>query len=536
MANNQYNFLDYAGLSLFWNNVKSIIEENELATAAALTNLDTRVDNLEGSKADKVHTHYYAGSTSVGGAANWLLGNYTGNGGRQQPNYFGVNKVGALMMNTPINGNSEYKDFLIMDCYSGSDVGGAVAFGVNRQSLGAYIMRSAAGRETWGESAELLGTHNYTSYTVKKDGTGASGTWGIGITGNAATATKIGTSTVGSITLPVYINSGTPTAIHAFPESYLSWGGSPIEGHISPIDAACCDDLGNNKLAFLPADCITIEYTTDGGSTWIDYGAGDDQKISLVTYGNIPFYIGKGLGTMTNSNCSNYQVRITVSAVNSSGICKIYTDPQKLLINYSSQGAYGGKVKLETQTLGDYENNEDVWSTMGTYRVEGYSGWNSIPLGFAFGGFEGQSSNIAKLRLTLSITSVNPGESYTNFASILGIRLIGINLWITPSIMSSRGHLYAYDAYQNADFPAAVKATNFRISGGTSSQFLKADGSIDSNTYSKSGHTHAGFEVTLTGYSRRDSYEEIKSTDTVNQAIAKLEGALSGLEALLASI
>lgn len=52
------------------------------------------------------------------------------------------------MMNTPINGNSEYKDFLIMDCYGGNDVGGAVAFGVNRQSLGAYIMRSAAERET----------------------------------------------------------------------------------------------------------------------------------------------------------------------------------------------------------------------------------------------------------------------------------------------------------------------------------------------------------------------------------------------------
>lgn len=122
------------------------------------------------------HIHNYAGSTSAGGAAKWLKGDYTTNGGRQEPNYFGVNKVGALMMNTPINGNSQYKDFLIMDCYWGNDAGGAVAFGINRQSLGAYIMRSAAERETWEESSELLGTHNYTSYTVKKDGTGASGT------------------------------------------------------------------------------------------------------------------------------------------------------------------------------------------------------------------------------------------------------------------------------------------------------------------------------------------------------------------------
>ena len=39
----------------------------------------------------------------------------------------------------------------------------------------------------------IFHTGNYTSYTVKKDGTGASGTWGINISGNAATATKLAT-------------------------------------------------------------------------------------------------------------------------------------------------------------------------------------------------------------------------------------------------------------------------------------------------------------------------------------------------------
>ena len=148
------------------------------------------VYNYIKSKLDSVysaigHTHNYAGSNSVGGAANLLKGNYTYNGGQQMPNYFGKNKIGALMMSTKINGNSQYKDFFIIDCYHGDDAGGAVAFGVNRQSLGAYIMRSTAERTSWTESAELLGTHNYTSYTVKKDGTGASGTWNINISGNA---------------------------------------------------------------------------------------------------------------------------------------------------------------------------------------------------------------------------------------------------------------------------------------------------------------------------------------------------------------
>ena len=77
MANNQYNFLDYAGLSLFWNNVKSIIEENELTTASALTNLDTKVDNLEASKSDKGHTHNFGeigpGVATIGDGANRLM-------------------------------------------------------------------------------------------------------------------------------------------------------------------------------------------------------------------------------------------------------------------------------------------------------------------------------------------------------------------------------------------------------------------------------------------------------------------------------
>lgn len=116
---------------------------------------------------------------------DYVVGSYTGNGGQQKPNYFGTNKVGFLMMDTTVNGNSEYKDWMIMDSYSGGDVGGAVAIGVNRQSLHAYIMRSEAKRDAWSQSAELLHTSNYTTYTVTKTGSGASGTWGINVTGSA---------------------------------------------------------------------------------------------------------------------------------------------------------------------------------------------------------------------------------------------------------------------------------------------------------------------------------------------------------------
>ena len=51
-----------------------------------------------------------------------------------------------------------------------------------------------------------------------KTGTGASGTWGISISGNATTATtasKLGSTTIGGSAKPIYLNSGTPTACSA---------------------------------------------------------------------------------------------------------------------------------------------------------------------------------------------------------------------------------------------------------------------------------------------------------------------------------
>lgn len=50
-----------------------------------------------------------------------------------------------------------------------------------------------ANNTTWREWRRVLHSNNYTDYTVSKDGTGATGTWNIDISGTAATATKLAT-------------------------------------------------------------------------------------------------------------------------------------------------------------------------------------------------------------------------------------------------------------------------------------------------------------------------------------------------------
>ena len=164
MANNQYNFLDYAGLSLFWNNVKSIIEENELATASALTNLDTRVDNVESSKADKVHAH--TSVLDVNGSSATT---------------FAYSKAGM-----------NYGDYSWLAGWNGYELRAVDKTQFARASH-EHTFNSLTSKPTTISGygiTDALTTSNYTSYTVKKDGTGASGTWGINISGNAGTSNR----------------------------------------------------------------------------------------------------------------------------------------------------------------------------------------------------------------------------------------------------------------------------------------------------------------------------------------------------------
>lgn len=92
--------------------------------------------------------------------ATKVVGTYTGNGGQQNPQYVGKNRVCFNMMNTSVLSDTTYKDWLLMDCYSGFDAGGSTAFGISRTQLRAYIMRANAGTSpnrptSWAESGEV---------------------------------------------------------------------------------------------------------------------------------------------------------------------------------------------------------------------------------------------------------------------------------------------------------------------------------------------------------------------------------------------
>lgn len=115
---------------------------------------------LWGGNSENSYYVYNPSNFNVNSAtyAHKVRGEYTG--GQQNPKYFGTNWVGFRMMNTTVGTDSQYKDWIISDCYSGNDVGGAVAFGMNRQSLGAYLMGSDSNRSSWTRKGTFWGDWN----------------------------------------------------------------------------------------------------------------------------------------------------------------------------------------------------------------------------------------------------------------------------------------------------------------------------------------------------------------------------------------
>lgn len=80
----------------------------------------------------------------------------------------------------------------------------------SNQATGLYWRTATSLSGGW---CKLLDSSNYTDYTVTKTGDGASGTWGISINGNAATATKTMQDGSGNVITSKYVTIDTVQAI-----------------------------------------------------------------------------------------------------------------------------------------------------------------------------------------------------------------------------------------------------------------------------------------------------------------------------------
>lgn len=277
------------------------------------------------------HTHNYAGSSSAGGAAttalactgnsatattsNYLASNTRMDYGWNGVNYFNISGTAgaaAKANNTP---TSAWWHVMRFNHANSSGYYTDLAIPFNDTSL--YYKRITNGSVQNGGWVKVLDSLNYNSYSPTKTGGGASGTWGISVSGNANTATTLqtartinGTSFNGSANITT-ANWGTARTITIGNTGKSVNGSGNISWSLSEIGAAASShshsnyvttsggqqisgDLGFTKTIKL-YDKAKISFMQDAGQLYIDSG-------SIYSDGNggVTFLTGKGVETSLN--------------------------------------------------------------------------------------------------------------------------------------------------------------------------------------------------------------------------------------------
>ena len=147
----------------------------------------------------------------------------------------------------------------------------------------------------YGSWKTVLSSNNYTNYVPKKDGTGASGTWDIDITGNAATATKA--TSADSATKAAQDGNG-----RVISSTYLPLAGGNMTGTIISSSAA--------QVLRWTSSATSVNST---GCSW--YGLGTYRADDGYNWLNISNYWGINF-TTTSSNRFTHNGNIIITSAN----------------------------------------------------------------------------------------------------------------------------------------------------------------------------------------------------------------------------
>lgn len=242
-------------------------------------------------------------------------------------------------------------------------------------------------------------------------------------------------------------------------EANLGWGGKNFYSSFGPLDAALVPDLGANRFAFAKPEGITIEYSKDGGSTWLNYNASNSQKLGLTTN------IGTSLcisGSPSVKATVNNQLRIIFDTSK----CNIYTQLNKFVIYISTNGSQQCTVsiyKAFQSTPNDYKVvTEDV-------SIGGWSGYNviNVPEFITYG--NSPESQNGRIKFVFKIKAQSGNYNGLIVQSIMGFGGVG---WITPSTLAKTGCLYQIDTNQSAIFPQTVSAKAFYYTPNPSADYV----------------------------------------------------------------
>lgn len=287
-------------------------------------------------------------------------------------------------------------------------------------------------------------------------------------------------------------------------EANLEWGGRDILDSFSPVDAAMVPELGSDHFCFFPPDNVDVEYSTDGGRTWLDYGATIDQKWKLFSLG-ADYAIGK---CTSNNQSTDNLLRITMRAA---GV--IYTQIKKFIFYISTNGSHQSYVTVETQ-----KDGSDFKAYGGKHYLKGWSGYSvvnfkiiseqSVTSDFRFG--TTRYCNADTIRFTFGHEGFADNNPYKGL-TVKRIMAFGGTCWTAPSNMATNGHLYSYNYLQESLFPATVSAPNFigKVNGFDVNASVPANAKFTDTVYTHPATHPASMITGLSTVATSGSYADL---------------------------
>lgn len=249
-------------------------------------------------------------------------------------------------------------------------------------------------------------------------------------------------------------------------EANLLWGGRNISYGCSPIDSAMLPEASSNMMAFPKPAGISIEYSRDGGITWIDYEATDKQKVELFTK-NTVLYCGKA--ELDNSTATvGFQLRITITPL----LCGVYMSFNKIIMKtntISSKNSWCTFKGLKTKNVNEGNEDDSYYDTfVDKEKIDGTPAYNVLNFKDIWTSPNLSTSNnnlYYRLRLIFGYDDISTGTTYRGLY-LSDLRFFGLGHYGLPSNLATNNHLYTYDWEQNAKFPAKVESKeiiNFNV-------------------------------------------------------------------------
>lgn len=264
-----------------------------------------------------------------------------------------------------------------------------------------YVRGMTGQANTYGDWKTLLDSTNYTSYTVKKDGTGASGTWGIDITGSATQATQDGKGNVISSTyLP--LTGGTISGLLNIKPNTNNWTqGIRIHPYNNWNSIVLCgtDNTGDSdtsaKTWSIHNNDGLFYITKNGSSSGTAYLSCVDDNVWRAN-GNILLHAGNYksyVPTLTGTGASGtWDISITgnaKTATSADSATKATQDSDGNPINSTYLKLIGGSMtgtiatsasQILKWTHSTTDNNDTgcSWYGIGTYKTSDGYNWLNI--------------------------------------------------------------------------------------------------------------------------------------------------------------